>query len=249
MPFTLAHTAAVLPFTKRKHFSTSALIVGSIVPDMEFYLSLRETQNFGHSALGVLLFDIPVAYIMCFLFHLVIRNTLIMNSPDIIRKRFTSFIGFDWVAYVKANSSKVFFSIIIGIASHFFLDFFTHQEGFLPFNLSWLARTLTFAGLKVPVYSFLQISLSIIGVATILHALLKLPFEDSLAHVEKPKSKYWGVLSGFAAIVFIARLLLWPAYVGFWDLFIAAIGAMMYSLILTSLITNKIDFIHAQQPT
>lgn len=42
MPFTFAHPAAVLPFAKKhsKHISVTALILGSMAPDFEYFYTL-----------------------------------------------------------------------------------------------------------------------------------------------------------------------------------------------------------------
>lgn len=42
MPFTFAHPATVLPFAKKhsKHISVTALILGSMAPDFEYFCTL-----------------------------------------------------------------------------------------------------------------------------------------------------------------------------------------------------------------
>ena len=101
MPFTFSHPAIVLPFCKAKkiQLSLTGLIIGSIMPDMEFLLKLKETAIFGHTWLGLFLFDIPVGIVLSFIFHALMRNTLIMNMPKPIRQRFLVFVSFNWIKY------------------------------------------------------------------------------------------------------------------------------------------------------
>ena len=246
MPYTLAHPAAILPFVNRKYFSVSALIAGSIVPDMEFYLRLRETNNFGHSGWGVLLFDIPIALLMCYVFHTFIRNKLIANSPDFLIKRFDVYTTFNWISYAKSNALAVVYSVLLGIATHFLLDFFTHSKGFLPFYFEWLDTVLHFPGYEIPVYSFLQISLSIIGLALILKALLKIPISVIDIVQAENKSAFWLLLISFTVAVFTLRLIVLPEHLGFWDLFIAVNGSIIYATLLTSFFFYKTKITHGQ---
>lgn len=103
MPFTLAHPSIILPLNKSRRFSLTALIAGSIVPDFEFFFQLREVENIGHYWYGILLFDFPVALISCFIFHNLLRNTLVINLPASFRNRFANVLDFDWNTFAKTN--------------------------------------------------------------------------------------------------------------------------------------------------
>ncbi|RKZ85433.1 MAG: hypothetical protein DRR19_16380 [Candidatus Parabeggiatoa sp. nov. 1] len=58
MPFTLSHPAAAVPLA-RGGLVLSALVVGSMSPDFLYFLCLSTQYQFGHTFIGVFVFDIP----------------------------------------------------------------------------------------------------------------------------------------------------------------------------------------------
>ena len=68
MPFTLAHPAAALPFRKTR-LVFSAVIVGSMAPDFEYFLRLAPQGRYFHSLPGLFLCTLPVAFAVLWLFH------------------------------------------------------------------------------------------------------------------------------------------------------------------------------------
>jgi hypothetical protein len=54
MPFTFAHPAIILPLYKKPHlFSMTALIIGSMVPDFEYFLKVAVKSALNHSLAGI----------------------------------------------------------------------------------------------------------------------------------------------------------------------------------------------------
>ncbi|SEF46838.1 protein of unknown function [Flavobacterium urumqiense] len=41
MPFTFSHPAIILPFLKNKKLSATALIIGSMSPDFEYFFRMK----------------------------------------------------------------------------------------------------------------------------------------------------------------------------------------------------------------
>jgi hypothetical protein len=56
MPFTLAHPIAALPLWQLsgKRLNLLGLMVGTIVPDLAYFLALRPIESFSHTLLGAL---------------------------------------------------------------------------------------------------------------------------------------------------------------------------------------------------
>jgi Domain of unknown function (DUF4184) len=56
MPFTLAHPIAAYPLWQlsRKRLNLLGLMVGTIVPDLAYFLALRPIESFGHTLPGAL---------------------------------------------------------------------------------------------------------------------------------------------------------------------------------------------------
>ena len=105
MPLTFCHPAIVLPLKKLKPnwFSMTGLIIGSMSPDLEYFSRMEILATHSHLFWGVLYFDLPIALIYCFVFHLFVRNILINHLPDFFKERFTQFLNFDWINYFKKN--------------------------------------------------------------------------------------------------------------------------------------------------
>lgn len=239
MPFTFAHPSVILPLARYKDtFSFTALLMGSIVPDFEFFFSLREVENVGHKFHGIFLFDLPVAFVMCFVFHNFLRMLFVQNLPAYFQKRLLPFNDFNWNAYFRSNWTKVIYSLLIGIATHFACDAFTHDDGFIVERVSFFKSYVSLGQTIIPFYSFLQIVLSVIGLVFVALYFHQLPTSNDY---ERPENyDYWSV--GLITLVSIlaVRYLALPSYNTFASLIIAFIGASVYSWLFTTfLITIK----------
>ncbi|MEI9958109.1 MAG: DUF4184 family protein [Ferruginibacter sp.] len=235
MPFTFSHPAIVLPFCKSKkiQLSITGLIMGSIVPDMEFLFQLRETDIFGHTWLGIIWFDIPVAIILCFVFHVIVRNALVINLPKQIRQRFTSFIPFNWGSYFNQNKLRVLISVVIGIFSHLFLDSFTHKYGHIANTSKLFFYKLSFLNYHVPVFMVLQIAFSLFGALYILLFILRMKKESGV----EPANNILGYWTSFfiTAILIIAlRFIIYNKHQSTADIVIAITGSFVYALLIIS---------------
>ncbi len=68
MPWTFAHPAAILPL--RRRLPLAALVVGSISPDIGYYLGLYPLATFAHSGLGLLMACLPMGAAALVVWHL-----------------------------------------------------------------------------------------------------------------------------------------------------------------------------------
>src|SRR3982751_1614052 len=104
MPFTFSHPAIVIPLQKLvgRWVSLTGLVVGSVVPDFEYFIRMRSEKGFSHSIPGVFLFDLPLGLLLCFLFHNVVRNSLFSHLPYFLNSRLSNFKRFNWnIFFVK----------------------------------------------------------------------------------------------------------------------------------------------------
>lgn len=76
MPFTFSHPAIVLPFLKNKNVSATALIIGSMSPDLEYFFRMKIQSENSHTFLGIFLIDFPLGFIVMMLFHEIIKKTI-----------------------------------------------------------------------------------------------------------------------------------------------------------------------------
>ncbi len=236
MPFTLAHPAIILPLNKTKRFSLTALIAGSMVPDFEFFFQMREVENIGHHWYGILLFDLPVAILFCYVFHNLLKHLLVINLPALYRNRFVHTIGFRWNEYAAANKMKVFISLLTGILSHIAWDAFTHNNGFFVMLIPALQSNINISGKLIPVYFLLQILFSVAGMWAVHRAVVRIPPKPTQHLSIKTNSFYWPSFMLVFLIIVLSRILLWPQYNSFWGIVMACIGGFMYTWISISLI-------------
>lgn len=236
MPFTLAHPSIVLPLSRLPYrLSLTAMVAGSMVPDFEFFLQMREVENIGHKWYGIFLFDFPLALLFCFLFHNLLKFPLITNLPDFYRSRFMPVLGFNWNKFVRTNPLSVVVSLAAGILSHIFWDGFTHADGLFVQLIPMLQRSAGFQNAAMPVYFLLQILFSIIGLWSILHTVHALP-KVTDAPAFSYNRFYWPIYSVLFTGILLIRLVYWPQYNTFWGVFMAVMGGICYAWLLVSFI-------------
>lgn len=177
MPFTFAHPAAIIPFRKlgAGWWSWTGLIVGSMIPDFEGFIRVGHAKRFSHTWDGMFWFDLPLGLIVCFIFHLLVRDTLIDQLPAMLRARLIKYRGEDWVAYFKKNVLPVLLSLLVGILTHILWDRITHTDTY-----HYPSRV----GFELDIYQnyrlrqWLQILSSILGLILIAWQLSKLSIHD-----------------------------------------------------------------------
>lgn len=236
MPFTLAHPLVPVLIKKGfSRFSLTAMVAGSIMPDMENFFRMYEHSAAGHTIMGVMRFNVPVGLLLCFLYHRLIRNPLINNLPSFYRGRYISYHTYNWSRYAMKNKGMVLLSLLIGIASHFAWDAFTHQDGTMVQLMPLLAVKIQFAGIAYPMFYVLQLLSSIGGIWYLHRYIRSRPVKPNPDHELSPDRNYWIVFAGLWLILFAIRWYGWPelnSYLGVWR---AGMGALVYAWILVSL--------------
>lgn len=240
MPFTFSHPAVILPFCKAKKIpvSVTGLVIGSIVPDLEFLFLLRESDYVGHLWPGIILFNIPVAILAAFLFHYLIRNSLILHLPKFFQQRFTGFLSFNWPAYFKKHYLSFIVCVLLGVASHVFIDAFTHQDGFMAKPAVFFQSRIDLVFAALPVYFFLQLLTSLLGALYILWYVVKMPKEKSPQYTCRP-FQYWLLFLIAVPCVLLVRFTITKNYSTTDDIIIAATGSLLYALLFTSLFSYR----------
>ena len=177
MPFTFSHPAIILPavYLPRKWYSLSGLIMGSMVPDFEYFIRMKDIGKFGHNWIGVFWFDTPLALLLLFIFHNLVRNTLIHHLPLSMNVRLSIFEKFNWNKYFSKHILVVLISIIVGAASHLIWDDFTHTNGYFVGVFPTLNQTIFLFNYSIPICVILQYVCSLLGLLVMLIALFKLP--------------------------------------------------------------------------
>ena len=175
MPFTLSHPAIVLPLTSKKlRLSATGLIVGSMTPDFEYFIRMKNVSRYSHTISGLFWFDLPFALLLCFVYHLIVRNSLFNNLPVFLKEKLIIFKKFHWPNFFKEHWIIVCVSILIGAASHILWDAFTHDTMFFVQRDPDLSDLMQLGNINLASYRFLQLSSSVLGLLIVIITILAL---------------------------------------------------------------------------
>jgi len=167
MPFTPAHVAAAFPF-RRSRLIWSALIVGTIAPDLEYFIRLSPGGGYSHTLAGSFVLTLPLAILTLWLFHAFVKAAFVELLPHGFRCRLVNVVG-EFRFGGAARFAVIVASLMIGILTHLVWDSFTHSN-------TWLCRTwpplrhpvgVWFIG-AMPVYKLLQYASTIVGLTVLL---------------------------------------------------------------------------------
>ncbi|MBD0401333.1 DUF4184 family protein [Flammeovirga sp. EKP202] len=229
MPITFAHPSAVLPLFRYSHYlSVSALIIGSIIPDFEHYLQLQQSVKLAHTFIGIFVFNLPVGILVYYINKLFFKPVLRRVTPIRFKRRQT-----------RTNYSffQILVSISIGIATHFFLDAITGEEGFFVKDLPYLMDEVYITpSFKMNIHNIIWVSVSLFGTAQCVWlAITAFDLKNSLKKVKLSEwfPSFWlELFSILIFIIFIRNLILPPPLI-LWDWGIAIGGAFFYALTFT----------------
>jgi len=154
MPFTLAHPAAALPIARCfRALPLTALVVGSMAPDLEYMVRLRPAGSFAHSLMGLALVTFPASVLV----FLIAERLLLPSLRHVL-----CLPGLP----IRYAHTVVLIALAVGILSHIAWDSFTHPSGLLVTH--WSALTTSLHG--VPIYKLLQHLSSVFGISAIAYS-------------------------------------------------------------------------------
>lgn len=244
MPFTFSHPAILLPFKylPERWFSLTGIIIGSLTPDFEYFIRMKVQSNYSHTFYGIFWFDLPLALLVSFAFHNLVRNALFFNLPNFIKSRTSIFISFNWNNYFKENWIIVFVSILIGIASHLFWDGFTHNHGYFAEHISALKNNIVILNNEIPIWKIAQHLSSLIGAIIIIISFLNLPKNLLYQSLQDPNKKYWLTIIALTIVITILRFLINLKLAVIGNFIVTIISAFLLSLMIAPiLIKSKVS--------
>ena len=230
MPFTFSHPAILLPFLKNNKLSATALIVGSMSPDFEYFFRMKMQSEISHTLLGIFLIDFPLGFIVMFAFHEIIKRPLIENLPVFLQNRLQELMEFDWISYFKSAVFTVFISFFLGAVSHILWDSMTHWDGYLVQRFSFF--NLEF--FSIPFYKIAQHASSIIGLGWILFYVYKLPEKNEITKIIN--FNYWSLSIVFAVVFIAIRFYFGTELEKIGNTVVSIISPMVLAISLTGLI-------------
>lgn len=175
MPFTFAHPGAVLPFKrfKTQWLDITALVIGSLAPDFEYFIHFRPYQVVGHTLMGQVYLNLPLVFIVAYLYHHYLKPAILLNLPKPFDQRYAHLMAKKWSIPTIQAFFVFSYSALLGMASHLFLDAFTHSDGYFVSRLSVLQTSISIFSLNIPLYKLLQHGGTLIGFTLIIYYLAK----------------------------------------------------------------------------
>jgi Domain of unknown function (DUF4184) len=233
MPFTPAHAAAAFPFRSTR-LVWSALLIGTMAPDFEYFLHFAPEGRHGHTMPGIVILTLPLALVTLWLFHKFVKGTFVELMPECLRSRLMPLAG-EFRFGGPTRFTLILASILVGVTTHLVWDSFTHPNGWSVLHWRTLQRQvrLPFVG-GAPLYKLLQHGSTILGLSFLMIWLMAWygSAEANLLPVARPKSA-WPARS----IVTLALIMV-----------IAAMGAVAISLVTTGAPQNLRGIPHFSVP-
>ena len=212
----------------------TGLVVGSMAPDFEYFIRMKDYSLYSHTWKGIIYFDLPLSILLAFLFHQLVRNYLIDSLPGLLNRRLDSFKQFDWTRHFKEKFLVILISIIIGTVSHILWDGLTHKSGYFVKHMPFLRQYIGIGGHHMALYEWSQYAWSLIGGLLILYALFKLPAGKE---VSKPSIfPYWFSVTFIMCAVTAAKIARGLPYRDFDKMIIVLISGWLIGLLFTSLL-------------
>lgn len=244
MGFTFSHPAFVLPFKylPRRWYSVTGLVVGSMIPDLEYFIRWNSVSIYSHTLFGLLWFDLPAGLAMAVIYHQVIRNTLIHNFPEFLKSRFLPFCQTNWLTYLKKHWFIVIYSILAGAITHLCWDAFTSVNGYFVETASFYKLQLTVFDVVLTMQKIVKHITSFLAGLILIYQFFKLPKIKSKP--TKTDKYYWLIFAClcFAGIAF--QLFFQKHHVSFNALIKKIISSALLAVFVTSLLYRKK---HAEQ--
>jgi len=243
MPLTFAHPAAVLPFSRSsKYINFSALVLGSMAPDFEYFLRGRPSAEIGHTLIGFLTFNLPIVVLVYFIYHTWIHKTLWSHLPSFLQES----------PVQKPRSSKVLhivvllYSALFGMITHVVWDSFTHLNGFMVRKLSILTYTAQVLDFNIPIFKLLQHGSTIVGILIIISYMYirarKNRFNDKGLIKPKQKWMYWSLIALVALLLFSLWYFIDQVSIGSYGIIVVRIiDCGFISLLIVSLLFGQFN--------
>jgi hypothetical protein len=234
MPFTPAHTAAVLPWLRKPRLSATALVMGSMAPDFEYFIRIDVKGVWGHDLAGIFLFDLPVSIALVALFHRVVKNNLINNLPAFIQLRFAHLKRLTLQEDLLARPLTFAFCACLGALTHVAWDGFTHGTGFFVRQMTWLYddAVVPFDGVRYPLWYALQHASTAVGLLILIIYIFRM--KPAATNAVRPRIWYWVALTLITAAVVVVRLQ-FPHQTGAPMIAISIISGLCISVIVLGL--------------
>lgn len=164
MPFTPSHAAAVLPLVGRAGLVPAALVIGSMAPDLPYYLQLGTESSLTHSLVGVVTVDLLMALAVFAAWQALVAPASYAAGPAGLRARLAPPIPLAAHLRTPRAAAWVVASLVIGGLTHVVWDAFTHHDRWGTNAIPWLTEQHgRLEGYRWAQYASSGIGLAIVG--------------------------------------------------------------------------------------
>jgi len=248
MPFTFAHPAAVLKLnnSKTRYIDMTALVIGSMSPDFEYFLYFRPIQVVGHTFAAQFYYNLPLVVIVAHLYHLILKESVISHLPKPLDTWLFNFGNSHWRINSLFKLIVFSYSAIIGAFTHIIWDSFTHKTGFFVQKIVWLDMSINMFGLSIKMFKIMQHMSTLIGfiiIARFLYINRNQGIKEILHISLKSKIVFWTVASIIALFTLLINYAVTrKVFIG--STIVTLIDGLFIGLIIVAIIFKKIQQIN-----
>jgi hypothetical protein len=216
MPFTISHTAIVLPFSRllARWRLLSATVIGAMVPDFRiFFPGMSRVET--HGAMALVTFCLPVGLITYWVFERLIKTPVVQVLPEGPYARWLPYAAEGDIHSLRQWLTAAF-GILAGAVSHLVWDGFTHEGGRGVRMFPVLDDSIIDIGRRhVPGIYLLQDLGSLLGLAAVLAMVcyaLRRGDQSPVANRLVPRTERieWILSYVLAAMAFSVAFYVWP---------------------------------------
>lgn len=214
MPWTFAHPLAILPLRRLapRRFSLMALVIGSVTPDLGYYVFAFDMATLAHQWQGLLLVCLPSGWLV-FMFLHAMQTHFTYLLPQMQRQvlqahasapRTLSGVQLVWISL----------ALILGAVTHIVWDSFTHASGLAVAYFDVLRMPIVIGGVHTHVFHILQHLSTLLGVTGLVYCYVR--WQIKLPHVvilEPKENDQWRYIL-FVSTALTALLLALPLSFG-----------------------------------
>jgi hypothetical protein len=165
----------------------SALVIGSMVPDLPYYLPVPIDRVTTHTAGGVLGLDLVLGYLCFAVWQVLVAPLVVAAAPTSLRGRLAPELPVPWRRHLRGPRALAVLTISLwlGAATHVFWDEFTHANRWGYRHIGWLAAP------HGPLVGYLwaQYASGVVGAALIAHSAWRwwraTPLADPQLHPQR----------------------------------------------------------------
>jgi hypothetical protein len=206
MPWTLSHPAAVLPLRRLspRPLVFAALVVGSMTPDIGYYIDRFDLADFAHTLPGSFIACLPTGVIMLFIFYL-FSKPFCYALPEPHRQSLLPLCPNFPTSL--ASWAMILLSLLLGAWTHNFWDAFTHEHGWFVERIPWLQPpVMRITSTNVQMFLLLQEFSTIAGFVIVVVAYgrwLRRQRPNRAANSEGDGWRYffWAAVIGLALVI------------------------------------------------